>query len=145
MKICCNYFLDLYKWTLWEDFFHSEKKSWRWVQKINRLFSCMFWNIPKFRAQNQAPRTKSAPSVVIFFLFMIRETRFNQQLPAAGSVKWFLKPPKWAIFQKQPIKNGKNQAPPTPLSYCKRRQNRAKRSKFKNPSRLSVYFDMSSK
>ena len=89
-------------------------------KKILSTFSLHVLEYSLVQGPKSSPRAESAPSVAFFFLFMIQETRFNQQLPTAGSVKWFLKHPKWAIFQKKPIKNGKNQAPPTFLSYRKR-------------------------
>ena len=70
----------------------------------------MSWNISKLSAQKQGPRAESAPCVAFFLAY----DTGNKIQPTAADCrvgKMVLKHPNWALFQNQPIKNGKKQAP----------------------------------
>ena len=71
----------------------------------------MFWNIPKFRAQNQAPRTKSAPSVVIFFPFYDTGNKIQPTVAGCGVGKMVFKAPKLGNISKTAYKKWQKSGP----------------------------------
>ena len=94
-----------------EKVFFIVRKKVDMGQKINRFLPYMFWNIPKFRVQNQAHRAESAPSVAIFCLVYDTGNTIQPTVAGCRVGKMAFKAPKMGNISKTAYKKWQKSGP----------------------------------